>query len=75
MAILYIYISFMQINFYWLQYIPLLCCDVGLVSEVLIYKFIVVWYTLKQSGTSTATKHLDCKFGFFTWAMRTHNAQ
>ena len=24
----------MQINFYWLQYIPLLCCDVGLVSEV-----------------------------------------
>jgi len=21
-------------NFYWLQYIPLLCCDVGLVSEL-----------------------------------------
>jgi len=28
----------MQINFNWLQYIPLLCCDVGLVPEVLIYK-------------------------------------
>ena len=21
-------------NFYWLQYIPLLCCDVGLVPEL-----------------------------------------
>ena len=30
------------------QYIPLLCCDVGLVPEVLIYKFFVVWYTLKK---------------------------
>jgi len=48
MAILYICILFMQINFYWLQYIPLLRCDVGLVPEVLIYKFFVVWYTLKK---------------------------
>ena len=23
-----------KINFYWLQYIPLLCCDVGVVSEL-----------------------------------------
>jgi hypothetical protein len=43
MAILYIYILFMQINFDWLQYIPLLWCDVGLVSEVLIQMFFVVW--------------------------------
>ena len=49
----------MQINFYWLQYIPLLWCDVGLVPEVLIYKFFMVWYTLKQSGTCSATKHLE----------------
>ena len=48
MAILYICILFMQINFYWLQYIPLLFCDVGLVPEVLIYKLGVVWYTLKK---------------------------
>ena len=34
MAILYIYILLSKINSYWLQYIPLLCCDVGLVSEL-----------------------------------------
>ena len=34
MTIMYIYILLMKINFHWLQYIPLLCCDVGLVSEL-----------------------------------------
>jgi hypothetical protein len=61
MEILYIYILFMQINFYWLQYIPLLGCDVGLVSEVLIQIFFVVWYTLRQSGTCSSEKKGVCK--------------
>ena len=63
MAILYIYILFMQINFYWLQYIPLLYCDVGLVSELRLTAGCVLMdlASLAVSGTSVYANGLNAQ--------------